>query len=395
MEIQITKKERENYGGTIVSPSGVDLLPKPTDSVEYTRLEKEKLASLLNLNGTNYVMVYGTGTPTENAAELQAAYDAAKNMPRYLGELSNIMGTTQWYKGQTYWDSAPDIYWRITENETTSNVSSPLNVIEITEQEAKYGADLKITEHSRFSILVSPGRYDMGKGFIMDAPFIDLVGIGDGVKIYNSMMCYQGDLTTSGWAESYLDLTYPNPPVWDTSYMDLGESGGDGDMEALRLQVDNIHISNIEFTKSAVKQLGLQPNTIFKNCKSGKFAFSGVGYLATASTYIDCEGDTHCFEYGDLEGTYINCKALSASFGSTSFNGYAENCSAEGNSFAPFGAGFNGMTVRCSASDNSFGGSGGGIREGATILYCTLSNDVFETPLSGAKMMYNIDASSF
>jgi len=31
-------------------------------------------------SGTNYLMVYGTGTPTENAAELQAAYDAAKLM---------------------------------------------------------------------------------------------------------------------------------------------------------------------------------------------------------------------------------------------------------------------------------------------------------------------------
>ena len=46
-----------------------------------------------NLSGTNYVMVYGVGTPTENAAELQAAYNAAKNMPRYLGAFENYIST--------------------------------------------------------------------------------------------------------------------------------------------------------------------------------------------------------------------------------------------------------------------------------------------------------------
>ena len=37
---------------------------------------QEQIDSISDLNGTNYVIVYGTGTPTENAIEFKNAYDA-------------------------------------------------------------------------------------------------------------------------------------------------------------------------------------------------------------------------------------------------------------------------------------------------------------------------------
>ena len=50
-------------------------------------------------------MVYGTGTPTDNAAELQAAYNEAKTMPRYLGDIPISFASTTFYKGQTFYNS--------------------------------------------------------------------------------------------------------------------------------------------------------------------------------------------------------------------------------------------------------------------------------------------------
>jgi hypothetical protein len=43
-------------------------------------VNKGQLDALNSYSGTNYLMVYGTGTPAENGAELQAVYNAAKAM---------------------------------------------------------------------------------------------------------------------------------------------------------------------------------------------------------------------------------------------------------------------------------------------------------------------------
>jgi hypothetical protein len=128
MEIQITKKENQGYGGSIISPSGVDLLPKPTDSVEYTRLEKEKLNSLdpnLTLEnfsiGANYVIVYGKGTSTENATELLSAYQKLKELPLYGGFNSGlnvpinrvVSYDSKYYKSKTEFSSTLSNYYPI------------------------------------------------------------------------------------------------------------------------------------------------------------------------------------------------------------------------------------------------------------------------------------------
>ena len=62
----------------------------------------------LPLIGTNYILVKGKGTPTENAAELQEAYNEAKKMPRYLGDIA-VGYTGEFYTGQSFYYNS-DIY---------------------------------------------------------------------------------------------------------------------------------------------------------------------------------------------------------------------------------------------------------------------------------------------
>ena len=89
-----------------------------------------------DLDGTNYVMVYGVGTPEENAAELQAAYEAAKNMPRYLGDIS--YGTVaDFYVGQTFYFDDTDYRRCIINADHISSDNYSNSFIVISEAEAK------------------------------------------------------------------------------------------------------------------------------------------------------------------------------------------------------------------------------------------------------------------
>lgn len=149
MEIQITKKEREEYGGIIISPSGSDLLPKETDIVEYTRAEKIKLGLLeteyatnqnpkfigeitINghkispMSGSNYLTVYGAGTSTENATELLTVYQKLKDLPLYGSFNSGtnvpinrvVNYNAEYYKSKTSFTSTISNYTPISGQDT-------------------------------------------------------------------------------------------------------------------------------------------------------------------------------------------------------------------------------------------------------------------------------------
>lgn len=124
-----------------------------------------------DLNGTNYIMVYGVGTPTQNAAELQDAYDAAKNMPRYLGVFGSAEPFTG-YVGQTFQDSDVSEYHLI-----TRNIVDELYILEngdnpnceiITEAEAK---------SVRTTVVVAPGEYEIEDNLELNASGINLVSL--------------------------------------------------------------------------------------------------------------------------------------------------------------------------------------------------------------------------
>ena len=108
----------------------------------------------LPLSGTNYVIVSGNGTPTENATELQTAYNTVKNNPRYLGydvnAYANLLNVDV-YEGQTF--GADDGYYRAIVNIPSGTPKGSIEVIESITKE--------IAESTRTTVIVAPGKYDL------------------------------------------------------------------------------------------------------------------------------------------------------------------------------------------------------------------------------------------
>ena len=68
MQSDIKKKAGLNTNNTFKGKNDFEKAPT---------INGEEIATVTP-DGTNYLMVYGVGTPAENAAELQAAYNEAK-----------------------------------------------------------------------------------------------------------------------------------------------------------------------------------------------------------------------------------------------------------------------------------------------------------------------------
>lgn len=106
-----------------------------------------KLVSSSNKNGTSYLMVYGIGTPTENAAELNSVLQIAKIMPTYRGELNS--GTI--YKGQTWKHYYGSIWYRANDDITSTDMNYLISrSTVITETEAR---------GTFVEVVIAPGNY--------------------------------------------------------------------------------------------------------------------------------------------------------------------------------------------------------------------------------------------
>lgn len=143
-----------------------------------------------NLNGTSYLMVYGVGTPTENAAELQAAYDAAKNMPRYLGEFT-FTDSISIYKGQTLKVIGPNVYIKAL-TDTSISISnligdSNLRTIIPTEVEAK---------SVRTTIIVAPGDYKFNNQLVLNLSNVNVISLTGYCDVFISGIRVSGNNST-------------------------------------------------------------------------------------------------------------------------------------------------------------------------------------------------------
>ena len=155
---------------------GIPTAPTITGTTDYsnkvatTAFVQNVIRSLNNLNGTNYVMVYGTGTPTENAAELQTAYDAAKKMPRYLGLLDTYQSGI-FYKNQTYSTNDGELIYYKLINDVTGYIEFGDYEV-ISEQQAK---------STRTTVIVAPGTYKFGDSitdkFAVNSSGINIVSL--------------------------------------------------------------------------------------------------------------------------------------------------------------------------------------------------------------------------
>lgn len=425
-EIQIVKKEREKYGGTIISPSGADLLPKDTDIVEYTRAEKIKLGLLetgvtknnpeftgnmtLNgypvstndLNGTNYVMVYGVGTPTENAAELQSAYDAAKTMPRYLGEV-NELTVSNYYKGQTFYNIAGGEYDIMTSDQL--NVTGIPTLIEaITEVEAK---------SVRTTVVVAPGIYKFDITFSISTQYVDIKSLtGTPDVIINSLFASADNIYIKG-----IHVTNVFVVGDDATNQIFENCKGDGDYSfSFRDGITSgVYINckggNFAFgggstfsgeaydcvggdhsygTDTTISNINIRFSGKCVRCKGGDYSFGGMTEL---SGYLeDCIGGQYSFggEGGLLDNVHLlRCKGGDFAFGSISSNALLEDCIGGQYSIAASGS-IAGTLIRCTGGIGSFCRDGGD-DTGAVYLYCRVTHGLFPTQGMASAISYCIN----
>lgn len=307
----------------------------------------EKILANQELNGTNYVMVYGTGTELENGIEFANAYDAAKTMPRYLGSLSTANPISyNVYKGQTFYDTENEDYY-ICHTNYTANVGS-LNdkSIAIVESKAK-------STHT--TIIVAPGAYEFARPFIHNADNVNIVSLtGNRDVIFKS-------------------------------------TNGTG---AILVATPTTYIKGINTLTSGFSVIGGLGNIVIENCKGGDNSF-GQYEESLMGTFIDCEAGNNSFGIGD--GELINCKFIRCKAGNNSF-GYECNmqstvidCEAGNNSFgsSPLNGYANTSTyIRCIAGVDSFGAYGTLTGE---IINCKLTSGTFTTPTGAGKIYNSID----
>ena len=258
------------------------------------------------LNGTNYLMVYGTGTPAENAAELQAAYDDAKNMPRYLGEFS-YDDSFSFKKGQTYYNSTYEIHYRILLDfdGLEGDMEDEINRISIEQAVAK---------STRTTVVVTPGEYNFGAtAFAVNAPGINIVSL--------------------------------------TSKKDVL-------INSINVSSDYVYVSGVNCGTGVFTVSSELDNIIIENCEGGDGSFGSGG--TASGTFNNCIGGDCSFgAYGTASGTFNYCTAGDNSFGggiAGIASGEFNYCTGGSNSFGSDGRGgiASGTLINCRLTSGTF-----------------------------------------
>jgi hypothetical protein len=205
--------------------------------------------------GTNYIYVAANGTDTDNAAELQAAYDQAKTL-------------------------------------------SPSST-------------------NRITIICGPGYYNFGAAaFLMDTQYIDLVSLdGNRSIVFNSadpagtISITANDVFVKG-----VDVQDKNFTIANNLNLIRIENckGGENSFGGYYLIVSGTFINCIGGDIS-FGGFGL-PSGTFINCIGGNYSFGGLS--TTPGTFKDCQGGDYSFGgSGTASGTFTDCQSGAYSFG--------------------------------------------------------------------------------
>ena len=213
-----------------------------------------KVISYTPIAGTNYINVYGTGTPAANAAELQAVYDLAQTLTPNGAALS------------------------------TSN---------------------------RIKIVVSPGTYTFTTPFVVDAEFIDIVSLtGDADVMLDGINVTADDVYLKGintGAVAFTIATNLSSLICENCVGGGNSFGGSGSTAS------GTFISCIGGVASFGGDGGTASGT-FTNCTSSDLSFGGYGIAS--GTFINCTATDYSFGcYGTASGTFKSCTATDYSFG--------------------------------------------------------------------------------
>lgn len=351
------------------------------------------------LNGSNYVMVYGTGTPTENAAELQATYNEAKKMPRHLGTF-NSGSFINIYKGQTFVNSSIPIKFFIAKTDFAGTIgAAPVGTFAGSDLQSEFDAALA----RRVNVIVAPGEYDFGAtAFVVDTPYINIVSL-------------------TGNSDVIISSTEKN---FEYKYI-----------YGIKVTANNVLVKGINCKTNTFYIGNYLDNLICEYCIGGKFSFGAFG--TASGTFTNCIGGEYSFAFfGTASGIFTNCTGNDSSFGSNSSgnaSGRFTNCTGGNNSFGGYGGTASGIFTNCIAGErsfgtgtasgtfnnciggdvsfgsdgtasgtfnyciggnNSFGGNSGTINATARLYYTRLTSGTFKTPEAGGRLILCIDGNN-
>lgn len=328
-----------------------------------------------DLNGSNYVMVYGVGTPTENAAELQNAYVEAAKMPRFIGNVSYGDPYKQYYRGQSFYQLETDKYRRLIQDVASvgnGDVSNPVYSDEITESEAKAVST---------SIVIAPGEYKFATYFDVSESGINissLTGLMD-VKI-SSMIVSGGYSTIYGvdCMEGLIDVAtnYENVSFIKCrgGYASFGGSDTTSSNDVSSTFIDCIG-GDYSFGGYSIA------SGRFVRCTGGNYSFGGSN--TASGVFIDCTGGTSSFGgEGVSTGKFTRCSGDSLSFGGDSYgDSECYYCRGGALSFG-YGSDANGVYRNCTGGEDSFGGGMGSSIAGK-FFYCEVTGST--TGMNGSR----------
>ena len=290
----------------------------------------ENLVESTSIEGTHYLYVAGNGTPTENATELQNAYDTAKTL--------------------------------------TPN-GNPL------------AAD------NRVKIIVGTGKYEFlnSNPFTLDTQYIDIVSLTGDADVFlyttnaNDKVTIQDNIIVNT-NNIFIKGIDASTEVWLSKELPIksGKFHITGDLENLALE----NCTGGDFSFGSGTASGT-----FTNCTGGDGSF---GYEEASGTFTNCTGGANSFgSNGTASGTFTNCTGGVGSFGSNgTASGTFTNCTGGDNSFGYVEA--SGTFTNCTGGANSFG-SGGTLT--GTLKFCTLTTGTFPVSGNGA-IYYSIDDST-
>jgi hypothetical protein len=241
--------------------------------------------------GTNYIYVYANGTDTENATELQNAYNLAK-------------------------------------------ASTPNNA--------------PLSANNQITIIAGVGYYNFGSTtFVMDTPYINLVSLdGNRSIIFNSVNA-NGTISITGGNLGRIfvkgvDVSIGGKPfLVETLQNDLIVENCKGGNKSfcntfiLNAVTVGTYIDceggDNSFGSGLNNTYGIIVSGTFINCKAGELSFGGGGIVTASGTFLNCEASNFSFGsssdgFGEATGIFKNCISMNYSFGYPQSSGTFENC---------------------------------------------------------------------
>lgn len=260
------------------------------------KIDASIIENLSDIKGTHYLYVAGKGTPTENATELQNAYDTAKTL--------------------------------------TPN-RNPL------------AAD------NRVKIIVGTGKYEFpnSKPFTLDTQYIDIVSLTGDADVFlyttsaNDILTVRDNIIVNT-NNIFIKGIDASTEVWVWEYNELrsGKFHITGDLENLALENCTGGDESFGFNEDA--------SGTFINCTGGDYSF-GSGNRTASGTFINCTGGAQSFGNGIASGTFTNCTAGEGSFGNGTASGTFTNCTGGANSFGSGGT-LTGTLKFCTLTTGTF-----------------------------------------